>query len=129
MKTIEHSVRLPASPAVVYDTLMDAGKHAAFTGEPAEISQEVGGAFSAYGGKIGGIHLELVPGKRIVQAWRPANFPEGVFTLVTYALAPEGSGTRLTFTQQAVPPSAFEHLDKGWAERYWKPLGAHLEKA
>ncbi|MEZ4302957.1 MAG: SRPBCC domain-containing protein, partial [Polyangiaceae bacterium] len=118
-----------AAPAAVFEALMDANTHAAFTGAPAEISREVGGAFSAYGGKIGGINLELVPGKRIVQAWRPGNFPEGVFTLITYSLAPEGGGTKLSFTQQAVPESAFEHLDQGWHDRYWKPLKAHLEKA
>ena len=106
---------------------MDSGQHAAFTGEPATIDRNVGGAVSCYGGKVTGINLDVVKDQRIVQAWRPGNFPEGVFTLVTYALAADGAGTKLTFTQQAVPEAAYEHLTKGWEERYWTPLRAFLE--
>src|SRR6202521_1010929 len=36
----------------------------------AEISREVGGAFTLFGGYITGRHVELVPNERIVQAWR-----------------------------------------------------------
>jgi len=36
--------------------------------KPAEISREVGGAFSLFGGYITGRHIELVPNERIVQA-------------------------------------------------------------
>jgi len=127
MKTIEQVVAFNATPAQVFEALMDSGQHAAFTGEPAKIEREVGGAVSCYGGKVTGINLDIVKDQRIVQAWRPGNFPDGVFTLVTYALAAEGKGTKLTFTQQAVPETAYEHLTKGWEERYWKPLRAFLE--
>lgn len=128
MKSIEQTVTFRATPAQVFEALMDSEKHSAFTGEPAKIERHVGGAVSCYGGKVVGVQLEIVSDKRIVQAWRPANFPEGVFTVVTYSLAPEGKGTRLTFTQHAVPESAVEHLSKGWEERYWKPLAAYLER-
>ena len=127
MKTIEQVVAFNATPAQVFEALMDSGQHSAFTGEPATIDQKVGGAVSCYGGKVTGINLDVVKDQRIVQAWRPGNFPEGVFTLVTYALAAEGSGTKLTFTQQAVPETAYEHLNKGWEERYWTPLRAFLQ--
>jgi uncharacterized protein YndB with AHSA1/START domain len=128
MKSIEQVVTFRATPAEVFEALIDSKKHAAFTGEPAEIDPKVGGAASFYGGKVTGINLDVVKNERIVQAWRPGNFPPGVFTLVTYAFAPEGKGTKLTFTQQAVPESAYEHLSKGWEERYWQPLRAFLEK-
>jgi activator of HSP90 ATPase len=36
---------------------------------PTQISREVGGAFSLFGGIIVGRHIELVPNERIVQAW------------------------------------------------------------
>src|SRR5215467_10290936 len=36
--------------------------------KPTEISSEVGGAFTLFGGYITGRHLELVPNERIVQA-------------------------------------------------------------
>jgi hypothetical protein len=36
----------------------------------AEISREVGGAYSAYSGYITGQNLELLPDQKIVQSWR-----------------------------------------------------------
>lgn len=128
MKSIEHVRTFAATPAQVFEALMDSQKHAAFTGESAAIDRKVGGAISAYGGKVVGINLDVVPNERIVQAWRPGNFPPGVFTIITYALAADGKGTKLTFTQHAVPDDAAAHLDGGWEERYWKPLKAFLEK-
>jgi uncharacterized protein YndB with AHSA1/START domain len=128
MKSIEHVRTFAATPAQVFEALMDSKKHAAFTGEPATIDRNVGGAVSVYGGKVQAINLAVVPNERIVQAWRPANFPAGVFTIATFALAAEGKGTKLTFTQHAVPDDAFGHLDGGWEARYWKPLAAYLEK-
>jgi len=128
MKRIEQTVDFDATPTEVFEALMDAAQHAAFTGEPASIEREIGGAVSCYGGKVTGIVLDLAKDERIVQAWRPANFPPGVFTLVTYALAPEGGGTKLTFTQEAVPDQAHEHLASGWEERYWKPMKAFFAK-
>ena len=129
MKSIEQIVTFRATPAQVFEALMDSEQHSAFTGEPAKVDRKVGGATSAYGGKVTGINLDVVSNERIVQAWRPGNFPAGAFTIVTYALAPEagGAGTKLTFTQQLVPDDAHEHLSKGWEERYWKPLRAYLE--
>jgi len=130
MKSIEQVVTFRAAPAQVFEALIDSAQHAAFTGEPAAIERHVGGAVSCYGGKVTGIQLDVAKDERIVQAWRPGNFPPGAFTLVTYALAPDGAdgkGTKLTFTQHAVPDEAHEHLSKGWEERYWKPLRAFLE--
>lgn len=128
MKTIEQTVRFAAPPAAVYEALIDSREHAAFTGEPAEISRDIGGAASFYGGKVTGINLHLEDGALIVQAWRPANLPPGVFTLVRYALAADGDGTKLTFTQTSVPDEMVEHLGKGWEERYWKPMREHFAK-
>jgi activator of HSP90 ATPase len=127
MKSIEQVVTFRATPVQVFEALMDSARHAAFTGEPAQISHEVGGAVSCYDGKVTAINLDIVPNQRIVQAWRSANFPPGVFTIATFALAPDPEGTKLTFTQHAVPESAFDHLTTGWQERYWKPLRAYLE--
>jgi activator of HSP90 ATPase len=127
MKTIQHTVSFKASPEAIFEALLDSEKHSAFTGAPAAVDRRVGGATSAYGGHVVGINLDIVTNRRIVQAWRPKDFPEGVFTVLSYELAPEGDGTKLTFTQNAVPDSAYEHLNKGWEERYWKPLRAYAE--
>ena len=125
-KDIRQTVTLPASPAEVYEALMDSRKHAAFTGQAAEISGEVGGSISAGDGYISGTNLELVPGRRIVQAWHASDWPEGIISTATFDLAADGQRTRLTFRHSGVPDGAYEDIRTGWHEFYWKPLKAWL---
>jgi uncharacterized protein YndB with AHSA1/START domain len=126
-KTIFQTVTLPAKPAAVFAALMDGTRHAAFTGAPAVIDARVGGTISCYGGYISGITVELVPNRRIVQAWRGRTWPKGFYSLVTFALAPSAGGkTRLTFTQVGVPVRDFKAKSDGWRSHYWEPLKRYL---
>jgi uncharacterized protein YndB with AHSA1/START domain len=127
MPKLHQEVTFSASPAKVYRALMDSAEHARFTGAPAEISAEAGGAFSAYGGKVQGRNVEVVPNTRIVQAWRPADWPEGVYTIARFELRGEGDKTHLVFDQDGIPSEAVAHLDGGWARMYWEPLRKYLE--
>jgi len=85
-KTIRQSVTFKASPHAVYETLMDSRKHTRFTGAKAKISRKVNGGFTTYDGYIEGVHLDLVPGKKIVQSWRGSDWPEGHFSKATFSL-------------------------------------------
>jgi uncharacterized protein YndB with AHSA1/START domain len=128
-KIIKQTVTLGASPKRVYEALIDGKKHAAFTRHPAKVSRKVGGAFTCYGGHLSGINVELVPAKRIVQAWRTINWPKGVFSVATFSLAKaRGGKTRLSFTHVGVPAAHHKGISKGWRDFYWKPLGEFLEK-
>jgi activator of HSP90 ATPase len=89
---------------------------------PTQISREVGGTFAIFGGHILGRHLELVPGERIVQAWRVATWDPGVYSIAMFALAEQGSGTKLTFDHTGFPNGQGEHLASGWRMNYWTPL-------
>jgi uncharacterized protein YndB with AHSA1/START domain len=127
-KTIRQTVTFRAAPKQVFEALMDAKKHAAFTHHPAAIDRKPGGSFTCYGGYISGFTLELVDAKRIVQAWRGASWPKGVYTIVTFTLAKSaGAKTRLTFTQAGVPANDVKAKTEGWKVHYWKPLKAYLE--
>jgi len=128
MPRIHQEVTFAAPPAKVYQALIDPAEHARFTGAPAEISPEEGGRFSVYGGKVLGRNLELVPDRRIVQAWRTADWPDGVYTLARFELRDEGGTTRLVFDQDAVADDAVAHLDPGWHRMYWEPLRRYLER-
>lgn len=132
MKTgsIRQVVTLPGTPLDVYEALMTTQGHVGFTGAPARISARVGGSFDAWGGYIHGKNLELVPGKRIVQAWRPSEegWPARHFSKVTYRLAALGKKTRVTFVQTEVPIDHVDHLSRGWKESYWDPLAAYLKE-
>lgn len=127
-KEIKHQVAIHASPARVFEALMNEKKHAAFTGEPARISRKAGSAFRCYGTYITGITLEVVPGKRIVQAWRSRDWPRGHYSIVTFALSKMAGGrTRLRFTQVGVPASDYARKNAGWRTHYWEPLKRYLE--
>jgi uncharacterized protein YndB with AHSA1/START domain len=77
MDEIEVTTMLPASPEVVYRAWLDSAEHAAFVGAQAEIEAVVDGKFSMWDGYITGRNLILDPPRRIVQAWRTTEFPEG----------------------------------------------------
>jgi uncharacterized protein YndB with AHSA1/START domain len=129
-KTIAQTVTLPARPASIYAALIDEKQHAAFTGNPAKIDPQVGGAFTCYGGYISGVTVELVPAKLIVQAWRSKGWPKGFYSLVTFALAPIGrSKTKLTFTHLGVPAGDVKAKSSGWRSHYWEPLQRYLAEA
>ena len=128
-KTIRQTVTFSASPDVVYRTLLTTRGHAAFTGAPAKISSKVGGEFTAWGDYIHGVNVELVPGKKIVQEWRPTeeDWPEDYYSRVTFEFEPIGGGTRLRFTHSGVPAAHAGHLAAGWKESYWEPLEKYLK--
>ena len=126
MSKIRQEVRFSSAPANVSHALADSAAHSASTGAPAEISSAEGGAFSAYGGHVLGRNIELVPGRRIVQAWRAKTWPEGVFSIARFELRSEDGQTHLTFEQDGVPEESAEHIDAGWKKMYWEPLSKHL---
>jgi activator of HSP90 ATPase len=55
----------------------------AFSQSPAEVTPEVGGSFSMFGGSVQGKFTELVPGEKIVQQWRFSNWEDGKFSNVS----------------------------------------------
>jgi len=99
-----------------------AGSDMAAGSHPTEISPHVGGAFTLFGGHIEGRHVELVPDRRIVQAWRASDWPAGVYSIARFELADDGAGTRLVFDHTGFPVGQAEHLAAGWKAHYWVPL-------
>ena len=126
-KNIRQSVTFKASPSEVYEALMDQKKHAKFTKHPAKISRKVGGKFSAFDGFCGGVNLELVEGKKIVQSWRASDWPKGAISTVTFSFSKAPGGTKLVFTQIGIPEKLMEDMKNGWKEFYWVPLKKMLE--
>src|SRR6266705_2694436 len=79
-----------------------------------EIGREAGGPFTLFGGHIVGRHIELVPDKRIVQAWRVVDWNPGIYSIVKFDLTEQGSGTKIIFDQAGFPQGKGEHLADGW---------------
>jgi activator of HSP90 ATPase len=135
MESIHQEVQFKASPKRLYAALTDAEefqKVVLLSGAvkkgmvkappPAQISALVGGEFAIFGGYISGRQIELVPNVRIVQAWRTGMWDPGTYSIAKFVLAPQGSGTLLTFDHTGFPKGEAEHLAEGWKSNYWEPL-------
>jgi activator of HSP90 ATPase len=126
MSTLRQETTFAVPPARIYETLTDLRQFAAATDAPASGESAEGAAFSAFGGHVSGRHVELVPGKRIVQAWRAKTWPEGVYSIVRFELHADGKGTKLAFQQDGFPENEAEHLASGWKSMYWEKIAKHV---
>jgi activator of HSP90 ATPase len=124
--TIHQEVDFKATPARIYEVLLDAKQFSAFTKDTAEIQPQPGGTFKLFGGRIEGRNVELVPNQRIVQAWRPASWSAGTYTIVRFELVARGAGTRIVLDHAGFPEDNWEHFNEGWPLRYWEPLHKYL---
>lgn len=138
-ESIHQEVAFKASPKRIYDALTDtkqfdkvvllsaAMKSGMITAKvPTQVSSEVGGAFSIFGGHIVGRQIELVPGQRIVQAWRVVDWSPGVYSIAHFELAADGSGAKLVFDHTGFPVGGAAHYAEGWRVNYWEPIEKSL---
>jgi len=91
-------------------------------GKPTDISRDMGGTFTLFGGYITGRHVELVPNERIVQAWRTGSWAPGVYSIAKFELVAQGSATKIVFDHTGFPKGDAETLASGWKAHYWEPL-------
>jgi activator of HSP90 ATPase len=126
MSNIRQEVSFAAPPSRVYQALVDTKSFSEMTGAPASGDPTEGAAFSAFGGHITGRHVELVPDKRVVQAWRAKTWPEGLYSIVRFELKGEGKGTKLVFDHEGFPEDMKEHLSQGWHSNYWEKISKYV---
>jgi activator of HSP90 ATPase len=128
-----------ANPKRIYEALTNTGQFdkvtrlgaamqsgVALGNAPTNISSQVGGGFTIFGGHIVGRHIELAANERIVQAWRVVSWEAGLFSIARFELVEQGSGTRLIFDHTGFPKGQAEHLAVGWKGNYWEPLEKFL---
>ena len=122
-KTIKQKVRFRARPEWIYEQLADSRWHTRLTGQRAQISRKVGGRFSARGGRVSGINVDLAPGERLVQAWRTKEFPKGIFSMATFQLSRAKAGvTELVLTHRGVPKHLIPKVEADWRKFYWERI-------
>ena len=124
---IHQEALINADPQAVYDVLTDGQKFAAATGMPAQLSDSEGETFTLFDGRVEGRQIELVPGQRIVQAWRfgaahPSCWDAGVYSVVRFTLIGQEDGTRFTIDHAGVPPEWHDHIATGYPNFYQQPL-------
>jgi activator of HSP90 ATPase len=120
--TIHQEDDFPTAPHRVYAALLDEKQFAAMSGAPAKLGSNEGDAFSLFGGAIVGRNLELVPDRRVVQAWRDAAWTPGLYSIARFQLSAVGRGTHLVFDQGGYPLSDYASLVSGWHSHYWEPM-------
>jgi activator of HSP90 ATPase len=126
MSTIHQETTFSAPPSRIYRTLVDLKEFGEATGAPASGDSTEGAAFTAFGGHITGRHIELVPDKRVVQAWRAKTWADGVYSIVRFELVAEGKGTKLVFDHTGFPEGEKEHLAGGWPAQYWEKIAKRV---
>lgn len=121
--SLRQQVEYPVAPDRIYAALTESEQFASLTGLAAQIDSKPGGAFSTFKGLVVGWNLDLLPGQRIVQAWRlTEEFDPGVYSLVHFELQAIDHGTRVTLDHTGFPEGHYDHLYEGWPKRYWNPL-------
>ncbi len=114
---------IPAEPGEIYASWLDGKKHSKMTGAGASGTAKAGAKFSAWDKYITGTNLEMVPGKKIVQAWRTTEFPEDAADsklVVTFRKAK--GGTLVSITHTNIPDGQAAGYKKGWVDYYFKPM-------
>jgi uncharacterized protein YndB with AHSA1/START domain len=127
MESFTTSRIIPATPQHIYECWLDADNHSEMTGANASSDSKVGGGFTAWDGYIEGTHVELKPGKRIVQRWRTLEFPvEAPDSLLEIVLEPSNGGTLLTINHSELPDGQGDSYKMGWAENYFDPMTTYF---
>jgi activator of HSP90 ATPase len=109
-------------PRDLYSAWLDSDLHSAMTGGKAHVNGQVGEEFDAWDGYIHGKNLELVTDRRIVQAWRTAEFsPDEADSRLEIQLEADKGGTKLTLFHSSLPPHGTIY-EQGWEEAYFEPM-------
>jgi activator of HSP90 ATPase len=126
--SIKQVISIKCDAQRVYQALTTADQFSELTGAPAEINPVTGGKFSCFGGMITGLTIETIASKMLVQAWRPGNWDEGIYSIVKFDLEQVSeSETKISFEHSGFPEEHKSHLEQGWNERYWEPMKKYLE--
>jgi activator of HSP90 ATPase len=76
------------------------------------------------------LHLQLEPGRRIVQSWRTTKFtatdPDSQIEVL---LQPAPGGTKVTVNHTNVPDGHTSYRDGGWQRSYFDPMKEHFKRA
>ena len=129
MESFTLTTILPASAKEIYNSWLSNAGHSQMTGSRAEVQSGSGGAFTAWDGYIWGRTLELETNRRIVQAWRTSEFPEGSpDSRVEILFEEDPNGTKITLTHTNIPDGQGESYKQGWDDFYSSPMRTFFSK-
>jgi len=121
-KTIQQTVRFPAPPEELFDSYLDPARHAAMTGQPAQISARPGGEFRAFDGRLSGRIVAVIPKRLIVQTWRAHHWTkEDADSILVLAFSGDRGYGQIDLIHVNVADHDVQGVTEGWEKYYWAP--------
>ncbi|EDQ89667.1 uncharacterized protein MONBRDRAFT_32329 [Monosiga brevicollis MX1] len=122
--SIRDTIPLPAQ--LIFETLMNEDRVSAYTQSQCKVDSRIGGSFTMFNGSVKGVIKDLVPYRRVHQAWRFESWPEGHYSDVVIDLSEAEGKTSLSIQHSEVPESDIERTQDGWRRLQLEPLKAML---
>ena len=121
-KSIQQTVRLPASPAELFDSYLDPKRHAAITGHPVTISTKPGSEFRAFDGMLSGRIVAVIPKRLVVQTWRSGKWKEkDADSILILAFSGDPGYGQIDLVHVNVADNDVQGVTEGWEKFYWAP--------
>lgn len=129
IEDIRYELTIKASPAAVFDALVDARVIDEWGGGPARVQARPNGRYSLWDGEMFGTVKEIEYPRRLVHTLREEQWDEAYFdSLVTWTLEETERGTLLTLNHSGLPTRKIREIhNDGWGEYFLGPLKVHLE--
>ncbi|WP_422362374.1 SRPBCC domain-containing protein [Reichenbachiella sp.] len=124
MKRFEKQYLVNVSEKRFYEALTNPAMVSQWSGAPAQMSEEVGAAFSLWGGSIEGLNSK-VTSNTLEQQWKGKRWGGYSNVLLEWKAGAEGLEVSLTHTD--IPDDTFQNIKRGWDEHYMNPLITWLE--
>jgi activator of HSP90 ATPase len=125
---IQQTVRFRTTPRNLFQLYIDSKKHTESTGMPARLDRKAGSKFRAFGGKVEGKNLLVVPDQQIVQLWRASHWKEKDWSILILTFRPVSGGAQIDLVHVGVPEYDQKGVRKGWPKYYWRPWKKYLAK-
>ena len=120
MKDYKKYYIINAEPSEVYLALTNPLTIHLWSGEEAQMSDEVGSEFSLWEGSIVGKNLEFQKDKLIRQEWYFGDHSEK--SIVTIKLHPHAQGTSAELRHSNIPDEDYDDIVEGWDSTYFGAL-------
>lgn len=127
--TIEVTRMIPARPERIFAAWLSGEEHGLMIGSTATYNDATG-EFTAWDGYISGRTTAKEPNRRIVQAWRTTEFPEGApDSKLEVRLSEQDGSTRVTLVHTDIPDGQGESYEIGWSDHYFDPMTDYFSSA
>jgi activator of HSP90 ATPase len=127
-RVIQQTVRFRTTSRALFEMYLDSKKHSKSTGMPARMNRKVGGRFRAFGGKLEGKNLLVVPGIQIVQIWRATHWKKEDWSILILTFSKVAGGAQIDLVHVGVPAYDRKGVREGWPKYYWRPWRKFLGK-